>query len=44
MKDVRVTNTVSLGVSKTVKEVRFERVWSILEAKNVARDNHSQNI
>ena len=33
-----------LKVTKIVKEVKFEGVWGKLEAKNVSRDNHSQNI
>ena len=27
---------------KTVKQIKFRRIWGALEAKNVSRDNHSQ--
>ena len=33
-----------LRVTKLVKEIKFEGVWDDLEAKNVSKDNHSQNI
>ena len=34
----------TVRVTKIVKEIKFEGVWGKLEAKNVSRDNHSQNI
>ena len=33
-----------LQVTKIVKEMNFEGVWDKLEAKNISRDNHLQNI
>ena len=33
-----------LRVTKIAKEIKFEGVWGELEAKNISRDNHSQNI
>ena len=33
-----------LRVTKIVKEIKFEGVWSGLEAKSVSRDNHLQSI
>ena len=33
-----------LRVTKIVKEFKFEGVWIQIEAKDVSRDNHSQNI
>ena len=34
----------SLILTKIVKKTKFEGVWNELEAKNVSRDNHGQNI
>ena len=33
-----------LRFTKVVKEIKFREVWGKLDAKNVSRDNHSQNI
>ena len=33
-----------LRVTKIVKEIKFEGAWDELEAKNISRDNQSQNI
>ena len=33
-----------LRVTKIVKEIKFEGVWSWLEAKSVSRENPLQNI
>ena len=32
------------GVTKNVKEIKFERVWGELESRKISRDNNSQNI
>ena len=31
-------------VIKVVKKVKFEGVWDKLEAEDISRDNHAQNI
>ena len=34
----------SLKVTKIVEEIKFEEIWDELEAENVSRNNHSQNV
>ena len=41
---LRQNSVKGLKVTKNVKEIKFEEVWSKSESKKLSRDNFSQNI